>query len=120
MAKDDYSVLVFRILTYFYGCLKRVTSFDEDVFKKAIGADTVPEGYIIDILRMMEDDGLITGLTFIKAWGNEYILISEIKEISITSKGIEYIQDNKKMKKIKEKIMENTADIITALIKLVF
>lgn len=120
MAKDDYNVLVFRILTYFYGCLKRATLFDEDIFKKVIGADTIPEGYIVDVLRMMENDGLITGLTFIKAWGNEYILISDLKDIYITSKGIEYIQDNKTMKKIKEKIMENTADNITTLIKLVF
>nr|DAM88885.1 MAG TPA: hypothetical protein [Caudoviricetes sp.] len=35
MAKDDYNVIVFKILTYLYAVLKRETVFDISKFKLA-------------------------------------------------------------------------------------
>lgn len=32
MAKDDYDVVVFKLLVYFYACLKRVTVFKQAEF----------------------------------------------------------------------------------------
>ena len=37
MAKDDYDVIVFKILTYLYACVKRKTVFEEAAFYHAIG-----------------------------------------------------------------------------------
>ena len=36
MEKDDYEVLVFKILTYLYAILKRKQVFDNAVFTKAV------------------------------------------------------------------------------------
>lgn len=69
IAKDDYDVVVFKLLVYFYACLKRVTVFKQaefDLITKKAGVD---ERYLLDILRMMQDEGLIEGLAFTKAWG---------------------------------------------------
>lgn len=61
MAKDDYNVVVFKILTYLYACLKRTTLFDERVFKQIIDKQSIPDEYLTDILRMMTEEDLITG-----------------------------------------------------------
>lgn len=45
-AKDDYTYLIFKILTYLYGCFKRKYSFDKNAFNKAvIKMDDVAEEY---------------------------------------------------------------------------
>ena len=32
MAKDDYDVIVYRVLVYFYACMKRKIMFEEETF----------------------------------------------------------------------------------------
>lgn len=119
MAKDDYDYIVFKILTYLYGCLKRKNIFDKKVFRDSIVTQEVQEEYLTDILRMMTRENLIEGLYFIKAWGNTYILVSDLADMHITSEGIHYVLDNDKMRKIKDKVLENTAGAIFELVKLV-
>lgn len=120
MAKSDYDYIVFKILTYLYTCLKRQNSFDEEVFRNMIITKTVQEGYMIDILRMMEAEGLIEGLTFIKAWGNEYVMAGSLKDVRITSEGVRYVLNNDKMKKIMNSILEEAPGAIMELVKLAF
>lgn len=120
MAKNDYDYIVFKILTYLYTCLKRQNSFDEEVFRNMIITKTVQEGYMIDILRMMEAEGLIEGLTFIKAWGNEYVMAGSLKDVRITSEGVRYVLNNDKMKKIMNSILEEAPGAIMELVKLAF
>ncbi len=70
MAKDDYSYLVFKILTYLYGCFKRKYSFDKDAFNKAVvRKEDIAEEYLIDILKNLSDEEMIKGLVFQKIWG---------------------------------------------------
>ena len=118
MAKDDYDYIVFRALTYLYGCLKRQIVFDETVFRTHIITKDVPEEYFTDVLRMMQGEGLIEGASFTKAWGNTYILISSLSDISITAEGVRYVLNNDVMKKIAKKVLEN-AGAICELVKLV-
>lgn len=120
MAKNDYDYIVFKILTYLYTCLKRQNSFNEEVFRGMIITKTVQEGYMIDILRMMESEGLIEGLTFIKAWGNEYVMAGSLKDVRITSEGVRYVLNNDKMKKIMNSILEEAPGAIMELVKLAF
>ena len=120
MAKDDYDYIVFKILTYLYTCLKRQNTFNETVFMNMIITKKVNEGYMIDILRMMKDEGLIEGLTFVKAWGNEYVIANEIGDIRITSEGVRYVLNNDKMKQIRQSILEGTQGAIMELVKIAF
>ena len=119
MAKDDYDYIVFKILTYLYGCLKRKNTFDKKVFRDCIVTQEVQEEYLMDILRMMKEENLIEGLYFTKAWGNTYILISNLADMHITSEGIHYVLDNDKMRKVKDKVLESAPSAIFELVKLV-
>ena len=118
MAKDDYNVVVFKILTYLYACLKRTTLFDERVFKQIIDKQSIPDEYLTDILRMMTEEDLITGLAFTKPWGNTYILANEYGDMRITSSGINYLSENSTMSKVRDILKYNTG-LIGELIKMV-
>ena len=121
MAKDDYHYLVFRTLTYLYGVLQCKYSFDEKVFLKTVDRtkDGILEEYLTRVLKFMTDDGLITGLVFAKAWGNECILANDLKNMAITPKGLDYLTENSIMNELKKTLSEG-AGLITELVKLVF
>lgn len=36
MAKDDYDVIVYKVLVYYYACLKRRITFDKKVFEETV------------------------------------------------------------------------------------
>ncbi len=117
MAKDDYDVLVFKILTYLYACMKRKIVFDETVFSKTTGRDKISEEYFADVLRLMQGEGLIEGVGVVKAWGADYILASDLRDMSITAEGIHYLKDNSKMQEVKQALTD-AADVISGLIPL--
>ena len=117
MAKDDYNVIVFKILTYLYAVLKRKTVFDINEFKTAIG--NVDENYLNDLLEMMQKEGFIDGLIFAHAWGIESIICNDLTDMKITFKGMQFLTENSKMQEIKNFLLKNV-DTISSLIKLVF
>lgn len=118
MAKDDYDVIVFKILAYLYAVLKRRQVFDETVFRTAVVGKQVNENYLTDILIYMQGDGFITGISSVKAWGGQSIITGELNELKITSAGIRYLGENSRMKEVKDFLLEK-ADIIADLIKMV-
>ena len=116
MAADDYFVIVYKVLIYLYGCLKRKIVFSNEEFE-AIAKDGITEEYFEDILKMMNDEGYITGYTQLKVWGG-VITTNEYDNIKITQKGIEYLQENSLMQKVKRFLLESN-DIISDLINLI-
>lgn len=119
MARDDYDVLVFKILTYFYGVLKRKIAYTDASFKSAIKFNDISEEYLYDVIYMMQEDGYINGMAFEKVWGNNRIAVGDFSYIRISSKGIDYIQNNSNMHKIKEYFLEHP-ELITSLITALF
>ena len=120
MAKNDYDFLVFRILVYLYGCIQRKISFDRAAFRKALVTQEVNGEYLNDILRFMQEEQLIEGLVFAKAWGNEYVLANEWEDMCLTPKGVRYLLENDHMKQIKETVLGGAPGAILELVKLVF
>lgn len=118
MAKDNYDVVVYKVLLYLYACLKRKAVFDEATFRKTVGGDAVNDDYLDDVLHMMSQEGLIKGMAFTKAWGSTYMAISDPSDMKITVKGIQYLQDNDKMKKVENFLLES-CDIVASLIQIV-
>lgn len=99
MARDDYHVVVFRILTYLYACLKA----GEAVSMQYLCAEEFDcvQSYWDYIIQHLYEDGYIEGV--------EIVLILSKKrtcritqDIMITPKGIEYLQDNSIMAKTRE------------------
>ena len=103
MAKDDYHVIVYQILSYLYVCLKKDLSVHEDnlSWQKSKYFD-IPESYWKFIITNMVEQNLIKGLTLTKVWGEEYPIISDLDKCRITPTGIEYLCDNSLMKKVKQ------------------
>lgn len=119
MAKDDYDFIKFKVLAYLLGVFKRKYPFVQEVFEKEVIGGGVKEEYARDVLRYMQMDGYIDGLCFKKAWGAEYIIANDLSDMNITSAGINYLQENSSMKKIK-KAIDAGVGIIPELVKIVF
>lgn len=117
MAKDDYEVVAYKILTYLYACMKGKAAFEKTVFRKSVVGEYVSDEYLHKILRLMQNDSLIEGLTFVRAWGNEWVLASDFSDASITAEGIRYLKDNSKTDAIKKAVLES-AGLIAGLIQL--
>ena len=114
MAKDDYEVIVYRILVYYYGCLKRKILFDEVTFQASVRKNVESETYFNDILNMMQVEGLIEGLSFTKAWGGDLILLSDMSDTKITAAGVRYLKENAAMQRAGNALKESV-DIIAKL-----
>ena len=114
MAKDDYDVIVYRVLIYLYACKKRRIIFEEVTFNEAVRKNVENDLYFYDVLNMMQEEGLIRGLAFAKAWGGDKILLSPISDAEITVTGIHYLQDNDTMKRVGNMLRE-AVDIIAKL-----
>lgn len=117
MAKDDYDVLVYKILLYLYAVFKRKKVFDEEEFKEALKVKEISEEYLINILNSMQEENLIKGLSFINPWGGEVLLSNDYSCMKIKADGIHYLSENGKMKKVRDFLLEN-ADIFASLIKI--
>lgn len=114
MAKDDYDVILYRILVYLYACMKRKIIFDDDTFKESVRKNVKNDQYFYSILEMAQEEGYIDGLLFKKAWGQDKILMSDLADARITQDGIRYLCENGRMAKIGEALAD-TADIISKL-----
>lgn len=100
MAKDDYDVIVYKILLYYYAIMKRKIVYSEESFQALLSKADIPDEYLADVLRMMQSEGLIEGAVIVKAWGHDYIISSDKMDISITADGIRYLKENATMKRI--------------------
>lgn len=101
MAKDDYHVIVYQILAYLYITLKEGRKVDPsflDYQSKYLG---INETYWTYIMENLAADGYIRGITITKPWGNQ-TMITDLSECQITPKGIEYVTDDRLMKKAKQ------------------
>lgn len=114
MAKDDYEVIVYRVLVYMYACMKREIMYEDATFQAAVRKNVESDEYFADILMMMQSENLIEGLAFTKAWGGDMILMSEMKDAKITAEGIRYLKENSTMKAVGERLKESV-DIISKL-----
>lgn len=95
MAKDDYFVIVYRILTYLYECFKQGEAPDISLFgPDALG---INNGYWGNIMESLLSEGYIKGIAVLPRMGGGFGI--KLLELRITQKGIEFLQDNSKMAK---------------------
>lgn len=120
MAKNDLDYILFKILAYYYGVLQKKIRFDSRIFK-ALFDESVDEEYWMEIVRMPVDEGLLTGLNFVPAWGGAQILINDLSEGKITIAGVQFLKENSGMKKIAQGLSAATGIIanLAALVALI-
>lgn len=98
MAKDDYHVIVYQILAYLYIVLKEGQKVDPamlDFQSKYLG---INQTYWTYIMENLQNDGYIRGIVIQKPWGDQ-TMITDLENCQITPKGIEYVTDDRFMKK---------------------
>ena len=110
MAKNDYFTIVAKILGYLYSCLKDGTDPDPDMLGTETKWYTINERYWLYIMKHRICGGYIEGAEYKTAIdGSEYVV--HLEHAQITPEGIEYLMDNKMIKKVVE-VMKTTREII--------
>ncbi len=99
MAKDDYFILVYKILKYFYKCLKSGAAPDFTYLAYETKEFPIHKEYWEYIFENLSDEGYIEGVYVIRA-DTGFTCIKYTSNIRITPLGIEYLEDNKMMKKV--------------------
>lgn len=107
MAKDDYFVLAYRVLRYLYECFKAGERADAELFGP--GALGINSGYWVNLMQSLCGEGYITGIAFPSAVGG--VSGAKVYNAKITQKGIEFLQDNSKIKKAAE-FLRTVKDIV--------
>ena len=97
MAKDDYHVIVCKILKYLYGSLKAGEDAEDDKLMEIIGK--LPCEYAEYIIQALHEEGYVRGTYPETASGEESPRLTSAT--MITPKGIEYLEDDKYMTKVK-------------------
>lgn len=100
MAKDDYQVIVFRILKYLYNQLKNGLPVEAEMLGHDSKNCNINEPYWRYIITSMQEEGLIRGLKT-EADQADY---EHLENVQITPKGIEMLSDNGTAKKVDDLI----------------
>lgn len=91
MAKDDYHVIVCKILKYLYACLKAGENAENEKLMEIIG--DLPARYVEYIVDTLHQEGYVAGAYPETDNGEEKPRLTSAT--MITPKGIEYLNNNK-------------------------
>ncbi len=100
MAKDDYYVIVYKILAYLYVQLKAGEDIDTELIKPDGQLCGINERYWTYIIIHMLESGYVEGISIAKVFGSEKI-INNLERIQITPEGIDYLCNNSLLEKAK-------------------
>ena len=105
MARDDYFVIVYKILTYLYTCLKN--GENPDIYN-VLTAESygINQSYFDYIIAELLEAEYIKGVSTLNSLGRSKPLIKITGNIAIKPKGIEYLQENSAFAKVKNFIKE--------------
>lgn len=92
MSADDYEVVVYKVLTYLYACLKAGVEPSTPKAKEVAGVNDV---YWDSVMQWMFAKGLVTAVVANGWHGRAY------SGVQITGDGAMYVKDNSKMAEVK-------------------
>lgn len=112
MAKDDYHVIVYQILSYLYTKLKSGEQVEADAINYDSKYFLINEKYWQYIMINLLKDGYIEGIMAEEKHfvSGTKIIIDHLENCQITPKGIDYLTDNSFMAKAKE-LLNSAASI---------
>lgn len=103
MGKTDYYTIVAKILVYLYKKYKHIAT-DEDYIAPMTKDFPIGAEQLNETIDMMKEQGFLRG-DFTKVWGDDIVMI-DYKSLKITPAGIDYLQDNSKIRKICETLKD--------------
>ena len=104
MAKDDFDVIQFRILSYLYKQLKSGEPVEPEMIRHDSKNCEINETYWKYILVSMQEEGLIRGLKKGKGSSDYDGIEDQLKKLQITPKGINLLSDNPMVEKVEKLI----------------
>lgn len=100
MAKDDMDVIIYKILRYLYDCMKAgKTPMLEDMCCSC-KLFNIPQSYWKYIIYELIKSGYVRG--FIYSYTKDGLVVTMTDSVSITLDGVHFLEENKRMKKVKE------------------
>ena len=115
MAKNDYFLLVYRVLAYLYECVKQGQRPDPEYLTHDTKHFPVNEIYWSYVITNLCQDGYMEGIQLVPILGRKEFGIKGMADIQITPKGIEYLQENSMMKKA-AKVLKELQDLAPGLL----
>lgn len=109
MAKDDYYVIVYKILAYLYVQLKHGERIEPEMLMYDGGLFQINHSYWVYIIENMLEQGYIKGIHNATT-GNGYYIREQLSGCEITPKGIDYLCDNNLLQKAK-RFLKDMKDI---------
>ena len=100
MARDDYHVVVYQILSYLYQQLKQGNEIDVSLIKHDSKYLQINRKYWKYVIISLFNEGYIKGVV-IDEDIDENLEIYNLDKCEITPKGIEYLTDNSTIEKAK-------------------
>ncbi len=111
MAKDDYWVVVYKLLNYYYLKMKRGEPIDEaEIDAHVLG---ISNPYLLDVYRNLFQDGFLTGLK-VTTDGTGRSYVEDFEMVRITTKVVEYLEGNSKMAQV-YRVLKEIKDWIPGL-----
>lgn len=92
MSKDDFHIIMYKILAYYYSSIKQGVIPSRDKAMELAGCNEV---YFDVVFASLVDDGYLAGNVV------RYFGTTEYKQMRITSSGVTYLETNSKMAEVK-------------------
>lgn len=96
MARDDYHVIVYHLLSYLYDCLKKGRPVDKSIIRLEVYPEEINHSYYRYILEHLLKDSLIEGLYTYEApilGSKKVVQFCGLEDTRITPAGISYLQE---------------------------
>lgn len=100
MAQNDYHVIAYKILAYFYACLKAGKTPVREDYGPHCEMFSIPESYWLNVMRELIEQGYLRDvfvLTSVNGYG-----IKAGPTAAITMKGVEFLNENAGINKARE------------------
>ena len=100
MAQDDMHVVMYKILSYLYDCMKRGAAPNISAIKHDSDLLDIPHEYWVCVMSEMVDKGLIKGVGVMGLGGNKNVAIDVCMYApQVTFDGVEFLKENSMMRK---------------------
>lgn len=109
MSKDDYFVIVFKVLSYLYKCVKEGVKPSAEKARELANCNDV---YWEMIFRNLIDDGYIKA-DVMSVWSGKQL----VQNLCITTKGVEFLENNSTMHSVKDFLGTAFETVVYAAIK---
>ncbi len=115
MAKDDYNAIVYVILNYLYNCLKKGKKVDLKLLSTE--ALDIPYSYWKMIFKNIEEQNLASGVYVFTDKEGTSVQVEE-DELEITPEGINFLDSNSTMQRIKEDVTQIAFPLLNLMAKM--